>query len=390
MRVAVVTNLYPPHVLGGYEILCEQVCRRLQGRGWDVHVLTSRHGMSEGDSEHDASGGVPVDRRMELFLPFGAPPVIDRPHRNEITAKNRAVAKQWLSEVDPQIVFFWSLLRVTVGAVRAAMDLRKQVAFTFNDANIESYLPAKPNRPHRWIQDHILYPDATLKGIPLNQGTCISGVLREEMRGKLGPSFDAKVIHQGVPLEDLEPKADIGDRHEPFRVLYAGQLHAYKGVMDLVDAAATLGPQVEVRIAGAGDVEFERALKAKAAANTTLVGRVPRAELVEQYRWADALVFPSVWKEPFGLTHLEAMACGTPVISTANGGQGEFLEDGVNALVVNPESPAQIAAAVERLSADDDLRRRIATRGMEVARTKYSMDRYVDDLESWLKQQVAA
>jgi len=387
-RLAIVSNLYPPYVLGGYEILCHQVCRRLATRGWDIRVLTTNHGCPAPDTTPAEIDGIPVDRDLRLFLSFDQPAQIDRRHRYAVTKQNQEAAARWMDDFKPSLIFVWSLLRATVGPVRAALDANIPLAWTFNDANLESYAAASWNRPHRAFQDRFMYFDATLQGIPLIPSTAISEVVRQDLESKLGQPVAAKVIHQGVPVEELPPKASPGSAHTPFRLLYAGQLHSYKGVMDAVYAANTLADRVVLRIAGSGDREFESLLKANAGPSVEFLGKLDRAALVTQYQWADAFIFPSVWREPFGLTHLEAMACGTPVISTGNGGQGEFLVHERNALIVPPERPDAIQAAIARLMDSDELRLDLATEGMRLARNEYSIDRYVDDLSSWLEKAI--
>lgn len=383
-RIAIVSNLYPPQVLGGYEILCHQVAKALLARGWDVRVLTSTHG----GADSGIVDGIPVDRELQLFLPFGQAPKIDHRVRARITEENFRSATEWYEAIRPDLVFFWSQLRLTVGAVRAAQERDLPSVWTFNDANIASYASAPWRSAKSAVADRMLFRNATLDGISLTPSTCISEVVKADIQAKVPMKEPAKckVIHQGVPIEELPPKDEPGQAHAPFRLLYAGQLHPYKGVIDAVRAAANLGSKVVLRLAGAGDKDYEAELVKATGGNVEFLGKLDRAALVQEYHWADALIFPSTWREPFGLTHLEAMACGTPVISTANGGQGEFLVHEENSLVVAPESPTEIAAAVNRLIEDDELRLRLAKNGMDLARTKYSLDRYVDDLEGWLKE----
>jgi glycosyltransferase involved in cell wall biosynthesis len=78
------------------------------------------------------------------------------------------------------------------------------------------------------------------------------------------------------------------------------------------------------------------------------------------------------------------MASGTPVISTADGGHGEFLEDGVNALVFRKEDARQLAALLLRLLRDAPLRRRLALTARDVVAARFTVDRYVTDLEAFL------
>ena len=85
------------------------------------------------------------------------------------------------------------------------------------------------------------------------------------------------------------------------------------------------------------------------------------------YAAADAVVFPVIWEEPWGLVPLEAMGIGRPVAATGRGGSAEYLEDGENALLFPAGDAPALAAAVERLAADAGLRARLRERGAETA-----------------------
>jgi glycosyltransferase involved in cell wall biosynthesis len=98
-----------------------------------------------------------------------------------------------------------------------------------------------------------------------------------------------------------------------------------------------------------------------------LRGALPRAALPGLYAAADVVVFPVLWEEPWGLVPLEAMAMGRPVVATGQGGSGEYLRDGENALLHAPGDTAGLAAAVERLAADAGLRERLREGGSATA-----------------------
>jgi glycosyltransferase involved in cell wall biosynthesis len=92
--------------------------------------------------------------------------------------------------------------------------------------------------------------------------------------------------------------------------------------------------------------------------------RVARDQLAATYAEADALLFPVLWEEPWGLVPLEAMSTGTPVVATGTGGSGEYLRDGENCLIFQPrDDPRALAAAIERLAADEGLRKRLRAGG---------------------------
>jgi glycosyltransferase involved in cell wall biosynthesis len=180
------------------------------------------------------------------------------------------------------------------------------------------------------------------------------------------------------------------------RLLYAGQLHDYKGVHVLLEAADRLarqGMRVAVTIAGDGPADYKARLEAFArgsAAPVAFLGRLPQDRLAAVYRTHDVLVFPSEWAEPFGLTHLEAMASGTVVISTAHGGQGEFLEDGINARVFPAGDAGALADRIAGVREAPDLARRIAAAARARVLRDFTVDRYAASLEALLAQAAAA
>ena len=101
------------------------------------------------------------------------------------------------------------------------------------------------------------------------------------------------------------------------------------------------------------------------------LGDVERSDLPGLYRGADALLFPS-WIEGFGLPLLEAMACGTPVVTSGRSAMAEVA--GPAAVYVDPADPRDIAAGIRTLLADPELRERLVRLGRERAAC-FSWDR---------------
>jgi glycosyltransferase involved in cell wall biosynthesis len=100
-------------------------------------------------------------------------------------------------------------------------------------------------------------------------------------------------------------------------------------------------------------------------------GRVPREHMPALMRSADLLVSVP-WYEPFGITPLEAMACGIPVVAAAVGGQTDTVLDGVTGVLVPPKQPRVLAGRIRELLADPTLRESLGIAGSQRARARYS------------------
>jgi glycosyltransferase involved in cell wall biosynthesis len=118
-------------------------------------------------------------------------------------------------------------------------------------------------------------------------------------------------------------------------------------------------------------------------------GAVARPDVPAWVRSAD-VVLAVPWYEPFGITPLEAMACGRPVVATAVGGLVDSVADGVTGVLVPPRDPAALGAAQAALLADDARRAAYGAAGVRRARARYRWDRVVADTDAVYHSVLAA
>jgi glycosyltransferase involved in cell wall biosynthesis len=174
------------------------------------------------------------------------------------------------------------------------------------------------------------------------------------------------------------------------RILSVGRLVERKGYADLIRALRRV-PDAELVIAGGpppealdADPEARRlravAEQAKVAGRVRLLGAVPGSDMPAWYRSADLLCCPS-WYEPFGLTPLEAMACGVPVVTYAVGGLAESVIDGVTGVHVPPRDVRALATALRGLLSDDVQRLSYASAAVDRVRSRYTWQRAATDTE---------
>jgi len=120
-------------------------------------------------------------------------------------------------------------------------------------------------------------------------------------------------------------------------------------------------------------------------AEVKFIGEVPNAELPRYYHSSDIFVRPSR-SEGLGNSFLEAMAAGIPVIGTSVGGIREFLTHEVTGLMIQPDSPQEIAQAFERLTSDKELREVVTANAKKVIVEKYTWDSVAERMGTLFEQ----
>lgn len=195
------------------------------------------------------------------------------------------------------------------------------------------------------------------------------------------PSERMTVIHNGLDHERFSPgdtaaaREKIAAQHglnRPF-FLYVSRLeHPGKNHVPLIEAFARFKKETGSPwqlVLGGSDWHGAEAVHA-AAKNSAIgddirfLGFVSDDLLPTLYRAASAVVYPSLY-EGFGFPPIEAMACGTPVLTTHRGALAEVVRDA--AVIVDPDNVAEMAAGLTRLATDDALRARLVTAGQENA-----------------------
>jgi glycosyltransferase involved in cell wall biosynthesis len=149
--------------------------------------------------------------------------------------------------------------------------------------------------------------------------------------------------------------------------LFAGRLTQEKGVQTLAMAADEA--RVPLKILGDGPL---RAAIAERHSAIRMPGHVPHEQVLEEIAKARAVVVPSEWQEPFGLTSIEAMALGKPVIASRVAGSMEIVQDGVTGLLFEPGDVSGLAQCLRRLQDDAEFCRKLGAAGRERFEKEYS------------------
>lgn len=187
---------------------------------------------------------------------------------------------------------------------------------------------------------------------------------------------DTALFHPAWRSESYRRALGLGPRD--FLVTYVGRIAREKDLDQLLRGWQLLGRRDDARLVLVGRGPMEAELARREIPGLVLAGLMEGADLSAAYASADVFAFPST-TETFGNVLLEAMASGLPCLAAAAGGVVEFARHGSNAWLVAPGNPAAIAAGLDRLLADDDLRR-VLSAGARKTACERRWDFIFDDL----------
>ncbi|MGW5751468.1 glycosyltransferase [Nocardia rhamnosiphila] len=358
---------------GGQNVHVAELAAGMSRRGHDVTVYTRREDAAAPTTVRTGQG-YRVTR-----VPAGPPEVLPKdellPFMDEF---GEFLRQDWQREApDVAHAHFWMSGLATLAAAPA---LGIPVLQTFHALGVVK-------RRHQGAAD--TSPPAR---VGLEQGiadradrviaTCTDEVFELVRMGL--PRTRTSVIPCGVDLDRFTPDGPCAAGSARHRIVSVGRLVPRKGFDIAIAAVARLRDTELVLVGGpddgrlADDPEAQR-LSALAgelgvADRVHLLGQVPRTEMAPLLRSADVAVC-TPWYEPFGITPLEAMACGVPVVAAAVGGLTDTVVDGVTGRLVTPRDTGELADAVGGLLNAPQTRANFGRAGRERVRARYSWER---------------
>lgn len=224
---------------------------------------------------------------------------------------------------------------------------------------------------------HMLFKESLY--LPLNIIT-ISSWLKEWIK----KHYDKDALVAGVGIEDkiFYPRPNILDDVQGYRIMGIFRGFDYKGDSDLIQALNIVKrevPDINLIMVASRDTLEGLKKKNRIEFDYTYFESPSDDKLAELYSSSDLFVFAS-HMEGFGLPPLEAMACGTPVVTTDSMGVRDFVEDGENALMIPPKEPEKIAESILRIYKDPKLSEKMKKNGLETA-ARFTWERVVDVFE---------
>ena len=411
MRIAILTNEYPPHIYGGAGVHVEYLTRELTRLDDGEHNVTV---LCFGEqSVHDRNLTV-RGVRADFALPYQDP----RHQKFMDTLARDLIMAGSLRDVE--VIHCHTWYTHLAGCLAKQLTGARLVLTTHS---LEPHRPWKVEqlgtayRASTWIE-HTAYRNAD--GV-----IAVSESMGQDVHALYGvPRQRIRVIHNGIDLEQYKPTPDPAvlvrhgiDPDRPF-VLFVGRITRQKGIIHLVHAIPHIqsGTQI-VLCAGAPDTKeigremaeaVEQARGRTANPIVWIAQMLPKHDIVPLYSQAALFVCPSVY-EPFGIINLEAMACGTPVVASAVGGIKEVVVPEETGLLVpfapragsdyepsDPEGFAHdLAAAINRMLADPEGRKRMGQQARQRVERSFSWPSiarrtcdFYGEIQGWLPADV--
>lgn len=321
MKVAMVTNLYesvPPHSKNGLEYLVYYLTRELIKNNIDVSLFATKDSHVEGT---ELISLLPKATSIDPNNKY-APPMLWE-------GVNTLYAIDYANNTDVNVIHLHHLFPDIISKVS-----NKPIVRTFHH-NPFVY-------PHDGFQVFLkgeyvdlvrkMYERRNLFNVFVSKRQMT--LMKEYYQG--ANKFNDEtctVIYNGIPMEDFTYSADPSDWY-----IYYGYINENKGAHLAVQIARKMG--IKLKIAGQynnNEEFFNTQIKPYLDENIVYVGSIEKDQRSAFLGNAKALLFPLTWDEPFGLTVVEAMACGTPVVAYAKGAMSEIIQNGKNGFIAENE-----------------------------------------------------
>ncbi len=212
-----------------------------------------------------------------------------------------------------------------------------------------------------------------------------SEMIRQEVLRIAPETRHTHTVHNGVSEAFFYPSnSRASGEHSMPVILFAGRLVPYKGAHILLRAMHILQQRnvsALCKIIGSSragillerETAYVKQLHAEKPDNVEMFGFCAMDVIGEHYRSADVFCCPSIWNEPFGNVNIEAMACGVPVVASSVGGIPEIAATG-GVLLIEPDSPLELADALQLLLQDAELRAKVGQEARDAFLRNFTSD----------------
>lgn len=371
-KILICSNIYPPHFVGGAELIAHNQAKALAGLGHDVTVFAGDPELygNRYDIKKDEYEGITV-YRIKLVQEDYQPEFVNFSHQEV-----EKCFKNIIDAFTPEVVHFHNVIGLSVGLISIAKNRGIKTVVTLHDywgfcykntsikqngeicrgtdkcgqcmsaiSSEQGNIPMRMRKDFFDIQmdavDNFISPSQYLANAYTNAGF---------------PADKLKVLWNGIDVQRFS-SIHRRDRGDKIRFTYIGYFGAHKGISTLLDALSLLDCKENIRInlVGTGDQidNYQHQLKANQCKHLVKFwGKIPNNQIEKVYAETDVLVLPSIWPENQPVSITEAMAARIPVIASRMGGNIELVEDGNTGYLFDAGDAGQLAQKMRAFFAD--------------------------------------
>ena len=384
MRILILSNLYPPGFIGGYELGAAEIARGLRGAGHQVDVLTSSYAVDDSGGDLGTNDRPAIHRGLDCTFPSRSPQEDSRPGAFVLPRNLRELAGK-LQTLQPDAVLCFnlaglgapSILRLLVAAgVRPVVYMMDHLFSTLCADTLR-------RRGFERVFSSADWPQAA-------RFLFMSRNLQDEVEGALGFAFSHTSIVPG--WFDRAAEAQVLPRDAPARFVFASRIAGHKGVHILLDACRLVldsgHTDFTVDIYGAGEVAptLQRIVSMQLSGHVRYAGAPDKSDLMPNLSTYDGLLFPTMHREPFGFIVAEAASAGCIPIMTYGIGAAEWFLDGIDCLKIDREPVALQAAMLRVITMQPDERTAMRRGALAVARRFFRFEDALSRVEAALTE----
>ncbi|OGY18524.1 MAG: hypothetical protein A2900_03310 [Candidatus Chisholmbacteria bacterium RIFCSPLOWO2_01_FULL_50_28] len=384
MHIAVVAADLLPERLGGAEVHVVELIKRLAERDHTFDVFVGHSTEIAKTFPHNVT--IHPIKFPEIPNLYGLSYIMFAPIQIKRVLRGKSIDLVWAKQVFPQGV---------VAAILAGHLKRPLYMTAQNPLDYKEELVMKGLIPFKNLLPNLLTPLVSFALKRADVVACVSRYAKEQA-DKLGARRSV-IIPNGVDTTKFKPsyraqveevKSEKLKVKRRVRIITTSALIPRNGLDTLIDAVYLLPSSLNWELVIAGDGPLYNNLKLqiskyKLEQKVKLLGRVENRKIPQLLAGADLFIRLSR-KEGFGVSFLEAMAIGLPVIATPIGGITDFINDGETGLLVEPDRPKEAAKAMERILTDAALYQKHRTNGRILVQKRYTWDHITDQVENML------
>lgn len=399
MRLLVLSDYYPPNTKGGADIAAERLSAEIARRGHEVRVLTTVQKREEvGEMQ---AHGVRI-RRVFSDYPLR--------FRNYLAVHNPAPARAAAEEIRrfrPDVIHAHNIhTHLSYQSLLVARKLGVPIVLTAHDHQLfcaGKFACVDPSAPVR-VPEMQCVRCQRFRYFPLRNRLiaravrasapkilAVSAALKADLVANGYEPATIQVVHNGLDPDSM----DVGDdqvasfarRHALAGrrvVLFGGRVSEAKGIDQAVGALGRLPAEADFLFLVLGTSDdyvayiLQLGRRMSVEQQTVFLPWLSGDDLRAAYSLASIFLTPSVYREPFNLINLEAMALSKPVITTCFGGPPEVVVDGVTGYVVDPRDTHTLSARIAELLADEEKARAMGEAGRSRLLERFTVAQQAD------------